>query len=272
MDNYNQQPMQASPYGGQPNTQPMQAMPQTYGQSVFGQPMMPQASSTMQLTPKTPEKKKISVSDIIKIVIIVILSITTILFVYLFIKANADRDEAQSNLDEKINIAVAEAKDAQAAELEAAFAEREKNPYKEFVGPEDYGSLAFEYPKTWSVYVARDASNGGDFEAYFNPGEVEAVSDSTINALRLIISTSSFENVVANYEWAMNQRDSDLSIRTIVVNDATANLYEGTIPGTELSGYIVIFKIRDKTAILQSDSILFENDFITLLDTVTYNS
>jgi hypothetical protein len=41
--------------------------------------------------------------------------------------------------------------------------EREKYPYKTFSGPEDYGKLTFEYPKTWSVYIAAAANKGGDF-------------------------------------------------------------------------------------------------------------
>ena len=35
---------------------------------------------------------------------------------------------------------------------------------------------------------------------------------------------------------------------------------------------IVIFKIRDKTAILQTDSMLFIDDFNKLLDTVQFNA
>jgi len=34
----------------------------------------------------------------------------------------------------------------------------------------------------------------------------------------------------------------------------------------------VIFKIRDKTAIMQTDSVLFEADYNTLLSTVQFNA
>ena len=51
----------------------------------------------------------------------------------------------------------------------------------------------------------------------------------------------------------------------------TGNKYTGTIPNTQLSGFIVIFKIRDKTAILQTDSVLFKDDYDKLLETVTFN-
>jgi hypothetical protein len=55
-------------------------------------------------------------------------------------------------------------------------------------------------------------------------------------------------------------------------NNITANRYTGVIPGTELNGIVVIFKIRDKTAVLQTDSVLFQNDFDTLLSSVRFNA
>ena len=64
-----------------------------------------------------------------------------------------------------------------------------------------------------------------------------------------------------------------MSVESITLkNGATANKYTGTIPNTEFSGYIIVFKIRDKTAILQTDSILFESDFNKILDSVTFNA
>jgi hypothetical protein len=85
--------------------------------------------------------------------------------------------------------------------------QREKYPYKTFSGPADYGQLTFEYPKTWSVYVAAPATNGGDFNAYFNPIQVDAVGKDTINALRVTIRNKSFEDVTAEYQKAMDKKD-----------------------------------------------------------------
>ena len=74
-----------------------------------------------------------------------------------------------------MNLAVAEAKKEQATLDEDKFAQREKEPNRQFVGPDDYGRLTFDYPKTWSVYVARDTSRGGTYEAYLNPITVPPV-------------------------------------------------------------------------------------------------
>lgn len=222
----------------------------------------------------TDEEKKHKIIDIIQIVAIVILSLTTATFVGLFIWMFTEYDAARTDVDGQIAVAVAEAKNEQALKLEEEFLEREKYPYKVFSGPADYGQLTFEYPRTWSVYVDADAAKGGDFKAYFNPVQVNEVADSTINSLRVSILNESFDKVAADYEKEMNKKNSNLTMQAVTIGAAgvAANRYTGTIPKTDLSGYIVIFKIRDKTAILQTDSVLFQADFDRLLSTVEFNA
>jgi len=214
---------------------------------------------------------KKDVAGLIKTILIVILSLVSVTFIGLFIWMYFQYDETRIDVDGQIAKAVAVAKDEQAAKDEVERLESEKYPYRSFSGPVDYGSLSFEYPKTWSVYVAAAATKGGDFNAYFNPLQVDAISRDTINALRVTIRNTSFENVAAEYQKSVEGRDPQLTVETTMVNGLTANRYTGTIPGTVLSGVIVIFKIRDKTAILQTDSVLFVDDFNKLLDTVTFN-
>ena len=71
----------------------------------------------------------------------------------------------------------------------------------------------------------------------------------------------------------MDRRESNLTMEAVTIGkdaNITANRYTGTIPDTELSGYIITFKIRDKTVILQTDSTIFTEDFNKLLGTVTF--
>lgn len=219
-----------------------------------------------------PVEKKNDNSSLIKTVIIVIVSLVAVTFIGLFVWMLVQYNDVSTDVEGQIATAVAAAKIEQAMEDEATFAEREKNPYQSFSGPVDYGQLTFKYPKTWSVYIASDASKGGDFEAYFNPVEVNPVSNTTVNALRVKILDKDFETVVAEYQRAMSQKDSNLSMATITVNGTTANRYSGTIPSTDLNGYIVIFRIRDKTVVLRTDSVLFEEDFNQLIDTISFNA
>ncbi|MBR3236624.1 hypothetical protein IKF92_03030 [Candidatus Saccharibacteria bacterium] len=277
-----------------PQGQPMpqssgpQPMPQNTGAQPMGQPMMQPAGVNvpqpipvagqasyrpmMQQMPAPVVKK--DNSDLIKIIVIIALSLLAVTFIGLFIWKTVEANDAQSDLEEKIDVAVAEATEKQADKLEEEFAKREKDPYRPFTGPVDYGQLSFEYPKTWSVYVAEAATSGGDYNAYFNPLQVEAVSKETINALRVYILNKGFDEVTKKYQKYVDDEDNPLKIESVTIgrkNNITANRYSGTIPDTELSGFIVTFKIRDKTVILQTDSVLFEEDFNRVLGTVTFN-
>ncbi len=281
MDNMNNMQMNdATGMGGMPPVQPIQpAQPMDQMQpmqpiGMVGQPMVgPSGGPMIQQVEKPPVKKK-DIAGIIKTIAIIALSLALLTFIGLFIWAAVERNDLQTDVDGKISVAVADAKNEQAKELEAEFLKREKYPYKIFSGPVDYGQLEFEYPKTWSVYVAAAATTGGDFNAYFNPNQVDAVGEDTINALRVSIRNKSFEDATAEYQRAMDRKDSNLTMESVTIGKngrIVANRYTGTIPNTELSGYIVIFKIRDKTVIMQTDSVLFKEDFDKLLGTVTFN-
>lgn len=250
-----------------PPVQPVQSFSQTEYSSASG---ATPGQAMVQL--KTLPSQKNDTAGLIKTIVIIVVSLIAVTFVGLFVWMFMQYNEVKTDVDGQIAVAVAAAKDEQANKDEAEFLEREKYPYKTFSGPADYGQLTFEYPKTWSVYVAADASTGGDFSAYFNPIQVNTVSAGTINALRVTIRDKSFDEVVAEYQRYMDREDSGLTVESITVNGTAANRYSGNIPNTELNGLIVVFKIRDKTAVLQTDSVLFKDDFDKLVETVTFNA
>ena len=242
------------------------------GTMLSATPSMPGGSNVVPEVQSVPAPDEIDVAGLIKTIAIVILSLVAATFIGLFIWMSINYSEARADVDGQIAVAVNAAVDENTMELEAEFLEREKEPYRDFAGPADYGELSFKYPKTWSVYVAKDASRGGDFEAYFNPIEVNEVSNNTINALRLKIVDEPFDNVAQTYQRFVEREENKLSVQSVTVAGVAANRYTGTIPNTELSGIIVIFKIRDKTAVFQTDSMNFENDFEKLLKTIQFNA
>ncbi len=247
-----------------------QMMTQSAAVPTYSGAVNPVTGVNMVAAEKVVSDDKGGKSSLIKTIVIVVLSLVSVTFIGLFIWMFVSYNDARTDVDGQISAAVNAAVDEQVMKDEAEFAEREKDPYRTFAGPVDYGELSFEYPKTWSLYVASDASNGGDFKALFNPIEVNA--SSAINALRLTIRDAAYDTVSAEYQKEMNKKDSGLTVESITFNGIAGDKYTGKIPGTELSGYIVIFKIRDKTAILQTDSVLFEGDFFTLLNTVRFNA
>lgn len=261
---------QAMPQGGAQG----QAMPQMQpvmgpnGQPLIGANGMP----VMQPAPVVQVDKSGGAVGLIKTIAIIVLSLMTVTFIGLFVWKQIEFVTVEDDIEGRIAAAEQKAKLEQGEEDLAKFAEEEKNPFRDFAGPADYGQLSFKYPKTWSVYVAKDASNGGDYEAYFNPLVVNTVSDSTVNSLRVVIRDKSFDEVVAEYQRALERKDSGLSMSTVDVNGITMNRYTGVIPNTNLNGVFVVFKIRDKTAILQTDAEQFVGDFDTLLQTISFNA
>ena len=262
----------SQPMGPTQAAQPMQAPTAPGGVAsnpLTGQPMMMQAS-----IPEVPPVKK-DLTSIIKTIVIIALSLVSLTFIGLFIWMWTQYDSAKTDVDGQIADAVVKAVDENTKKLENEFTVREKYPFKTFAGPADYGELTFEYPKTWSVYVAKDAANRGDFEAYLNPLEVYEVSDETVNALRVAVKDEGFDEVAEEYQRNLEGDQATLRVESVMIGkdgNIPANRYTGIIPGTELNGIVVIFKIRDKTAVLQTDSVLFQGDYDTLLSSVRFNS
>lgn len=212
------------------------------------------------------DKKNKSHGTLIETILLVLMTIIAIIFIWLYVQKYIQWKAASENLDAQVNSAVAVAVADNTTKMEAEFAEREKYPYKTFTGPADYGSFSFEYPQTWSVYIAKDASNGGDFEAYLNPSEVNPIGNTTINALRVRIRDTSYDSVVKGYESSI--KNGKLTLKTDTVGGVLANIYTGEI-SSNMRGAIMVLKLRDKTVVLQTDAETFLDEFYRILSSVT---
>ena len=137
--------------------------------------------------------------DLLKTIGLIVVSLLAVLFIGLFIWMTLKWSEANTNVQGKIDVAVAEARNSLQTKLEGDFEEKEKYPFLTFSGPTDLGSLNFEYPKTWNLYVPDDASRGGDYHAYLNPGQVNVVDDSTVMALRVTIKSEQMDRALEDY-------------------------------------------------------------------------
>ncbi len=202
------------------------------------------------------------------IIIGVVGIITTLVSVGFLVWALINYVDQRDNVDTKVTTAVAEARKDQADQDEAKFQEREKDPKRQFVGPEDYGRLTFGYPKTWSLYVAKDATSGSTYEAYLNPVAVPPVSNSTQFALRILIESRDYDQVINTYQTAV--RRGDLTSSTVRADEQTGTRLDGRF-SADIRGSAVIFKIRDKTVTLRTDADTFRGDFDALVSSITFN-
>lgn len=243
------------------NFNPGQPQPTPVAQPVAPQPVAPSA-------PQNVKPVKVNTWSTLQIIIVILVSLLAAVFIGLFIwmlvKWRTAYDDVQGQIDE----AVVEAVNTKAEELETEFAEQEKYPYKTFAGPADYGELSFEYPKTWSAFTDKDASSGGDYEAYLNPDVVPMITSTQIFSLRVTIKDSSFDSVTKSYETLVKNNKVTMTVRP--VGGENANIYTGLLDN-KFQGIAAVFKIRDKTAIIRTDAMIFEEDFTRVLDTVKYN-
>lgn len=177
--------------------------------------------------------------------------------------------DQKTNVDSRIDEAVATAKKDQADEDEVKFLERDKLPNREFSGPSDYGSVSFMYPKTWSVYVDKDASNGGDYEAYLNPVAVPPISSKERFALRVVIDDgTTYEKVVGKYSTLVKK--GSLKSSSVKIDGVSGTRLDGSF-SDDIRGAAVIVKIRDKVLTIKTDADTFKNDFNALIKTITFN-
>jgi hypothetical protein len=174
----------------------------------------------------------------------------------------------KTNVDNKVNVAVAAAKKTQADADEVKFAEREKQPNRQFVGPDDYGRLTFDYPKTWSVYVD-SATGDSTYQAYLNPLVVPQVSSSQQFALRIVIQQQDYDKAIASFDSLV--KNGSLQSSSVTVNGQTGVRLDGNF-SKDLRGAEVIFKIRDKTLTLRTDANTFLTDFNALVQTIKFNA
>lgn len=176
--------------------------------------------------------------------------------------------DQKDNVDSKVSVAVASAVKDQADKDAAAFLEKEKQPNRQFVGPDDYGRLSFDYPKTWSVYIAKDASEGGDYDAYFNPGTVPEVDAKQQYSLHVTIQDQDYDKVVDSYKKLVSS--GDLKSSSVSLDGQNGTRLDGSFT-KDIRGSAVIVKIRDKTVTVRTDAETFRGDFEALIKTITFN-
>lgn len=200
---------------------------------------------------------------------IILLSVAVVGLGALSVWAYVNYNEQKTNVDGKIALAVANAKKEQADIDEAKFIERDKQPNRQFAGPDDYGRLTFDYPKTWSVYVARDVNSGGSYLAYLNPITVPAVSERQQYAIRVMIDEKDYDTVLKSYQSRVNS--GKLKTSAVSSNGHDGTRLEGAFTD-DIRGSAVLYKVRDKTITVRTDADTFKGDFEKLITTINFNN
>ena len=192
----------------------------------------------------------------------IVLALLTVVFGAFSVWAFANYTDQKDNVDTKIEAAVTAAKKTQSEADEKVYLEREKQPNTQFVGPDDLGHVTFSYPKTWSMYVAKNGAKGDGYEAYFHPVSVPAVDSVQAYAARVVVSNDTYEESLKDYE--SDVKKGALKSSPITVNGFSGIRLDGTFSKTR-AGSAVLFKMRDKTLLIFTDADTFRGDFDNII-------
>ena len=177
--------------------------------------------------------------------------------------AFSSRQDYKNNVDQKINAAVAVAKDQQSKADTIKFNEAAKNPLRTYQGPEAYGSLIVAYPKTWSAYVDDSGKGQALVDGYFDPSTVPSISDqSSVFALRVQVLQQSYAQTAQNLQSQNDpQHPTTFTAYALPKLPKVVGLKVVGQLTSQVSGTMVVLPLRSNTLEISTQGSQYLNDF-----------
>ena len=176
--------------------------------------------------------------------------------------AFSGRQKYKDNSGQLVSQAVSNAEAQQKATDNKTFSNAEQNPLLEYVGPEEYGTIALYYPRTWSSYVDLSGSGGNPIDGYFYPGTLPSVNDDgTYNfALRLQVNSSGYASQLQNYQG--NDQVTVAAYSLPKVPSVVGVMVTGQLSiGNGTNGTLVILPLRTEALELWTEGTAYQNEF-----------
>ena len=217
-----------------------------------------------------------SIIYIVAIVILTLALMGTALVAYSLFNS---RQDYKNNSDQKASAAVNQALATQKAQLQQQFAEQSKSPYLTFTGPPVYGSITFNYPRTWNGYVDQTGTTD-PLVGFFYNGIVPPEQTGVNFPLKLSLLGDDYTTVINSFNQNIQSGDVKASAyippkMAKVTNAQVGTRLDGQIDtdsqGNAVQGSMVILKVRDKTLEISTQSPNFISDFNnTILASLTF--
>jgi len=176
--------------------------------------------------------------------------------------AFSGRQDYKNNVDAKVAAAVTVAKQQQTVVDNALFAQAEKQPLRTYNGPEAYGSLVVNFPKTWSGYVDDTGQGNALVDGYFSPGVVPSIaSQSSVFALRVQVINQAYSSTLQNV--TQQQQSGGVTVQTYALPKVPKVIgveVTGTLPDNS-TGTMVILPLRSETLEIWTDGTQYLSDF-----------
>ena len=211
-----------------------------------------------------------------KTIALFLLAITTILFAGLFVWKYIDWASINNEIEKEVKERVNDAELGIVEEIEEKYEARENATKTNMRDPEEYGSLALEYPKSWSLYIVNDKTEVPNntenaYEAYLHPDGIRPITKDSVFALRVQILDKDYEAVINEYNKKV--ADGSYTHGLISINDGSVNAdtYTSTEENMLKKEKKVIFKIRTQTVIIGTDAVnSFGTEFNNIVNSITF--
>jgi hypothetical protein len=175
--------------------------------------------------------------------------------------AYAELQGYQNNFDEKVTARVAVLEEEISTAKDNELLEREKQPYRNYRGAPERGSVEISYPKTWSAHIIEDRG----LEGYLHPDYVPGLRSGVQFAFRMQV-------LDRTYDQELKSLDSKTRSGAVRVNPYRAPNVENVL-GVIVTGEVntgqdnimVLFPIRDKTLKIWTESPSFHSDFNNII-------
>ena len=190
-----------------------------------------------------------------------IVLVGALVFIGLFVWAFLSRQDYKQNVSQKVNSAVKVAVQQESSLKDKEFLQKEKSPVKTFSGPDTFGGITFNYPKTWSAYVIESERSSIPVDGYFHPDIVPDISGKTAYALRIRVLNQTYDTILKSFESQIKQGKVTMS--------AYSPSKQKNVVGARLDGeiniaqkdHMAVLPLRDKTIELSTESDQFQADF-----------
>jgi hypothetical protein len=174
------------------------------------------------------------------------------------------RQDYKNNVDSKVNTAVGQAVQKEDTVKDAQFAQDAKKPLRAYNGPQAYGSLIINFPKTWSAYVDDTGTGQALVDGYFAPGVVpSATSTNSVFALRVQVINMPYAQSLQAF--TSQQQAGKLTISAyslpklpkIVGVEAVGQVFTNTTTNVTM----VVLPLRSNTLEIWTDGSQYLSDF-----------
>ncbi|MET0779305.1 MAG: hypothetical protein ABWY71_00570 [Candidatus Saccharimonadales bacterium] len=179
--------------------------------------------------------------------------------------AYGSRQDYKLNSDKKSATAAAAVKEQTQQADAIIYAEQAKNPLKTHVGPDAYGAITVQYPKTWSAYVIENG-NAVPMNDYFHPDVVPDTGKTTnAYALRVQVVQSTYSQVMTQYQsLAVTKKVTVAPYKLPKVPSVVGSRVDGQITAQK-QGTMIVLPLRNVTLTISTESQDFENDFNNII-------